>query len=42
MERTYQKIREIWNFRDDVPDLRTAAYILAIARVGHYYTEYAL
>jgi glutamate dehydrogenase (NAD(P)+) len=38
----YQEIREIWHSRDDVPDLRTAAYILAIGRVGHYYTEYAL
>jgi glutamate dehydrogenase (NAD(P)+) len=38
----YQEIREIWHSRDDVPDLRTAAYILAIGRVAHYYTEYAL
>jgi len=38
----YQEIREIWHSRVDVPDLRTAAYILAIGRVGHYYTEYAL
>ncbi len=38
----YQEIREIWHSRDDVPDLRTAAYILAIGRVSHYYTEYAL
>ena len=38
----YQEIREIWHARDDVPDLRTAAYILAIGRVANYYTEYAL
>ena len=38
----YQEVREIWHSRDDVPDLRTAAYILAIGRVAHYYTEYAL
>ena len=38
----YQEIREIWHSRDDVPDLRTAAYILAIGRVANYYTEYAL
>ena len=38
----YQEIRAIWHDRDDVPDLRTAAYILAIGRVAHYYTEYAL
>lgn len=39
---SYQEIRQIWHSRDDVPDLRTAAYILAISRVAHYYTEYAL
>jgi len=38
----YQEIRKIWRSRDDVPDLRTAAYILAISRVAHYYTEYAI
>jgi len=38
----YREIREIWRSRDDVPDLRTAAYILAIGRVARYYTEYAL
>lgn len=38
----YQEIRQIWRSRDDVPDLRTAAYILAIGRVAHYYTEYAI
>lgn len=38
----YQEIRQIWRSRDDVPDLRTAAYILAIGRVSRYYTEYAI
>lgn len=38
----YREIREIWHSRDDVPDLRTAAYILAIGRVAHYYTDYAI
>lgn len=38
----YQEIRQVWHARDDVPDLRTAAYILAIARVAQYYTEYAM
>lgn len=38
----YQEIRRIWHSRDDVPDLRTAAYILAIGRVARYYTEYAI
>jgi glutamate dehydrogenase (NAD(P)+) len=38
----YQEIRQIWRSRADVPDLRTAAYILAIGRVANYYTQYAL
>ena len=38
----YQEIRHIWRSRDDVSDLRTAAYILAIGRVANYYTEYAI
>ncbi len=38
----YQEIRQIWRSRDDVPDLRTAAYILAIGRVANYYTQYAI
>ncbi|MBW2504609.1 MAG: Glu/Leu/Phe/Val dehydrogenase [Deltaproteobacteria bacterium] len=38
----YQEIRGVWRSREDVPDLRTAAYILAIERVAHYYTEYAI
>jgi glutamate dehydrogenase (NAD(P)+) len=38
----YQEIRQIWRSREDVPDLRTAAYILAIGRVASYYTEYAI
>ena len=28
----YQEKRHIWRFREDVPDLRTAAYVLAIGR----------
>jgi glutamate dehydrogenase (NAD(P)+) len=42
MREAYGKIREVWCSRDDVPDLRTAAYIVAIAKVARYYTEYAL
>ena len=38
----YQEIRQIWRSREDVPDLRTAAYILAIGRVANYYTQYAM
>ena len=42
MRRAYQEIRELWHARDDVPDLRTAAFMLAIEKVAHYYTEYLL
>ena len=38
----YQEIRQVWRSREDVPDLRTAAYILAIGRVANYYTQYAM
>jgi glutamate dehydrogenase (NAD(P)+) len=40
MRDAYSQIREIWRSRDEVPDLRTAAYILAIEKVAHYYREY--
>ena len=33
MRLAYQQIHAIWRARDDVPDLRTAAYILAIGKV---------
>jgi glutamate dehydrogenase (NAD(P)+) len=42
MRHAYENIREIWRARDDVHDLRTAAYILAIGKVARYYDEYAL
>ncbi len=42
MRDSYQQIQEIWRSRKDVPDLRTAAYIVSIQKVAHYYTEYAL
>jgi len=42
MREAYGGIREVWHSRDDVPDLRTAAYILAIAKVAHHYQEYSL
>ena len=41
MRSAYAKIRELWRSRDDVPDLRTAAYITAMEKVAHYYLEYA-
>ena len=42
MRTAYQEIREVWRSRKDVPDLRTAAYILAVQKIAHYYTDYAL
>ena len=42
MRQAYGEIREVWRSRDDVSDLRTAAYILAIGKVAHYYAEYLL
>ena len=34
MRIAYQSMREVWHSRDDVEDLRTAAYIVAIDRVA--------
>ncbi len=42
MRQAYREIRDVWRSREDVPDLRTAAYILAIDKVAHYYVEYLL
>jgi glutamate dehydrogenase (NAD(P)+) len=42
MRQSYQAIRETWHARDDVPDLRTAAYVVAIRKIAHWYTEYAM
>ena len=42
MRGAYQEMRELWRSRDDVPDLRTAAFMLAIEKVAHYYTEYLI
>jgi glutamate dehydrogenase (NAD(P)+) len=42
MRIAYQSISEIWNSRDDVPDLRTAAFIVAIGRVAKAYTAKGL
>jgi glutamate dehydrogenase (NAD(P)+) len=40
MREAYQQIRDIWRGRPEVPDLRTAAFIVAIEKVAHYYAEY--
>jgi glutamate dehydrogenase (NAD(P)+) len=42
MRQAHREIREIWRSREDVPDLRTAAYMVAIQKVAKYYVEYLL
>jgi glutamate dehydrogenase (NAD(P)+) len=37
MRIAYQSMREVWHNRDDVTDLRTAAYIVAIDKVAKSY-----
>lgn len=37
MRIAYQSMREIWHSRNDVPDLRTAAYMVSIGRVAASY-----
>ena len=33
----YQSMRELWRSRDDVPDLRTAGFMVSIDRVAQEY-----
>ncbi|MBW2495653.1 MAG: Glu/Leu/Phe/Val dehydrogenase [Deltaproteobacteria bacterium] len=42
MRGAHRQIRELWRSRDDVPDLRTAAFMVAIEKVARYYSEYLL
>ena len=42
MRGAYQAMREVWHAREDVDDLRTAAYIVAIERVADSYTAKGL
>jgi glutamate dehydrogenase (NAD(P)+) len=42
MRAAYQAMREVWRGRSDVPDLRTAAYIVSIQRVAASYTSLGL
>ncbi len=42
MRKAYQQMHEVWRARDDVPDLRTAAYLIALEKISHYYREYLL
>ncbi len=37
MRTAYQSMREVWHSRDDVTDLRTAAYLVSIDRVAQSY-----
>jgi glutamate dehydrogenase (NAD(P)+) len=37
MRASYQAMSEMWHSRDDVPDLRVAAYLVAIQRVSQSY-----
>ncbi len=42
MRTAYQSMREVWRGRNDVPDLRTAAYIVSIGRVAASYASLGL
>ncbi|MEL6316414.1 MAG: Glu/Leu/Phe/Val dehydrogenase dimerization domain-containing protein [Pseudomonadota bacterium] len=42
MRRAYQAMRERWRGRADVPDLRTAAYLIAIERVAESHAALGL
>jgi len=42
MRAAYQSMREVWHGRNDVEDLRTAAYIVAIDRVAKTYRSKGL
>lgn len=37
MRKAYQDMRAVWHARDDVKDLRTAAYLVSIDKVAHSY-----
>ncbi len=41
MRTAYQLIQETWRNRDNIPDLRTAAYVVAIEKIARYYQEMA-
>ena len=37
MRQAYQDMAEVWRSRDDIPDLRTAAYLVSIGKVAKAY-----
>ena len=37
MRQAYQAMAEVWRSRDDIPDLRTAAYLVSIGKVAKAY-----
>jgi glutamate dehydrogenase (NAD(P)+) len=37
MRISYQAMAEVWHVRDDVEDLRTAAYLVSISKVAASY-----
>jgi glutamate dehydrogenase (NAD(P)+) len=39
MRTAYQDIGEVYRSRDDTPDPRAAAYVLAIEKIARYYVE---
>ena len=39
MRLAYQSMREVWHRRNDVIDLRTAAYLVAIERIADSYAS---
>ncbi|PCJ76838.1 MAG: glutamate dehydrogenase [Rhodobacteraceae bacterium] len=42
MRAAYQSMRHVWHSRDDVPDLRTAAFLVSIERVAASYRSKGL
>jgi glutamate dehydrogenase (NAD(P)+) len=42
MREAYESMTKTRRDRDDVSDLRTAAYLIAVEKIAHYYVEYAV
>ena len=42
MRSSYQAMREVWRGRDDIDDLRTAAYVVAVERIAAAYRSKGL